>query len=231
SQEVKEGGVSVRLPLKWRSQPRGDDPRLIAVAGESSENGRTIQVFADRLDAPASPLQYLVEHFGLRVSSVPEEADEVGADLGVVTLAGQQGTLVTVRDINAGPGGMPILTRRTYGCAISPSLRAIVVQLSGPGEVGPSESELVRQVAASVKLRGEPDFGELSSSLSLRAEGSRAAVAKDAASLALSDQITLALPSGFMAIEQSDPNRTDRLLWPTGAPQRSAEQLGRNWTT
>src|SRR5690349_15704350 len=76
-QPITEGAVSLRLPVKWRPGPRGEDPRVVAAASDPSSPsmgasggagaGRAVEVLCDRLNVPVSPLQYLVENYGLHV--------------------------------------------------------------------------------------------------------------------------------------------------------------------
>src|SRR5205814_8577075 len=93
SSDLNSGNVSVRLPARWRARLRGDaDPRVIAQAAENApgEPGRMIQVLADRVDHPLSPLQYLCENFGI----VPAEQ----ADVATMDVSHYPGVVVSLEN-------------------------------------------------------------------------------------------------------------------------------------
>src|SRR4051794_905966 len=60
-QSVTVNGVTARIPMKWRSRPRGDDPRTVVQASDAGpgEQGRVVTILCDRAPAPMSPLAYL----------------------------------------------------------------------------------------------------------------------------------------------------------------------------
>jgi hypothetical protein len=214
TEPVSDRGISVFPPAGWKLMPRGDDPRVIAIAAQNPHERQTqaVEIFAEQLSHPLSPLQYLVETEGLPDSGQNDPDAELGADP-AITMASQQGVLVMAQGMSGDPRGRMTPVSHIYACAITPSLQAIVVHLSSPQAPEPRDLDLVRQIARSITLTDPPHLG------------------REGASVQLGWQITCTAPSGFAGVDQRDSNRTDRLLWPMLGAQGTCEQLERNWAT
>jgi hypothetical protein len=201
--------VSVRLPLTWRTRPRGEDPRVIAQAADPSREaqGRSIRVLVDRVDAPISPLQYLVDRFGIGVDS---SADDAGGPSEPITLpiAGRTGILILGQRSDSPDAAAE---KHLLACAVLPSNRVIVVHLQGVGSVDASDVMVVKQVATSAAVEHEP------------AVGGNAVV--------LPGGVQLTAPAGLDVVQEIDPTVLKRCLWPGRAPTKSAEQFEREWTS
>ena len=217
SQSVGSGNISVRLPTKWRPRPRNDeDRRVIALAAEANtgEHGRELRILTERLDAPMSPLQYLLTNFGVTIPGRLEQVQSGLPMLGTVEIGGFPGVMITehllpdmmIEDGEEGWG------KEVYGCVVLPTLQVIVVQLTGgdPGDL--SDESLVQQVASGIAIKSKPRL-------------------EDPAGITLADGITLTPPTGCLPVASTDALRVDRRFWMNAErPSELAQQRERRWT-
>lgn len=215
--------VSVRMPAKWRVRPTGgEDGRVIAQATEPETErgpGRTLQVLVDRIDTPMSPLEYLAENFSAALPGEADAEDMSYSMLSSVTIAGQPGSIITLQHAQPDPrarGAVAMLLHKdVYACVVLPSLQAITVHLSGqymPADA--TDQELVHQIAGAITMSSQAKFEP------------------DGAVITLSPGIQISPPAQLSTVVQTDPNRTDRVLWrridaSTGA---SAQKFNQAWT-
>ncbi|MEO6434328.1 MAG: hypothetical protein ABIP55_01015 [Tepidisphaeraceae bacterium] len=216
-QSVSAGDVTVRLPLRWRAQPRGDDPRIVARAIDAAleEEARIIEVLCDTLPLPRSPLQYIAELVQFPpdlLSSAGGEDDEV-LSIMPVTVAGQAGVLVSIDAMLLGRGTAGLPQKDVYACAVLPSQRVVVVHLRGLGGPDVNDRVLVQQIAKAISVKNEP-----------KTNASRVV-------LALPGGLSLAPPEGFALIEERDVLRTDRRMWPVAPKPKSAGMPEHYWAT
>src|SRR5262245_29321538 len=81
AQPVESSGISVRLPSKWKTRSRSQDPAVIAEATEGrggGRSGRAITVYCDTLASPMSPLEYLARRFDVMSPDDPEASTGEG---------------------------------------------------------------------------------------------------------------------------------------------------------
>ncbi len=218
-QPIIAGDVSIRLPLHWIAVPfAGNDPRLIAQAAEPATDhgrGRTVQILFDRLDVPTSPLQYLREQLGVLApgddAAAGDDAAETAVVFTAIPVASTTGVLVGVQRVvpRRAPDGSiePGLRKDLYAAAVLPSMQAIIVHLSGPGELDELDESAVTKIAAGITLANQARFEPAESIITLPIG------------------IELQPPAGLGAIVQNDPNRTDRLFWSSPSVTNSGGEV------
>ena len=191
--------VSVRLPDKWQHRKVSDDPTIVVRAVEpgvtrGDESGsRYVDVRVERLPAPRSPMQFLISQVDL---SGVDPRDRVTSDdaFEAIDMAGRTGVMLSFeRGTRRRRSGM---RKDVVAAVVLPSMRAVVVHLQGPGEADAYDLAVVREIAANLTVANEPEPG------------------KPGESVTLVDGIKFAVPDGFTSAPQTDPNRTDRVLWP-----------------
>ena len=213
---ISSGDIKVRPPAGWRSLPSTDEPHTVVQAEEltgSSGAGRRLAVMFESLQAPASPVQYLVERFRLRITSLDEEQAPI-VRVEAATVAGQEGVLVSIDSLLLGEGTPQLPHKEVFAAAVLPSRRVVVVHLRGFGQLDLTDRAVVRHVAAAITVKDEP---------AIAPEGK--------AAVALPSGTRFTPPVGFSAVESRDSLRTDRLLWPVIPKPASVERREALWTT
>ncbi len=212
TQTVTVDDVTIHLPDQWRTRPRVEDGRTIVQVAEpvGDEEARIISIMCDRLPTPMSPLQYLNSSFGVSLPGASGGDGEVSS-LTTVKVAQQPGVLVTIL---APPTRRDEFAKDLFACTVLPSQRAVVVHLSGRGPVSLQDRELVKQVAGGIAVAHEPNQAKEDEPITLPRLG-----------------IMLTPPRGLSAIDERDPNRSDRLLWPVSMMKQRGQRLEENWAT
>jgi hypothetical protein len=85
------------------------------------------------------------------------------------------------------------------------------VHLQGIGEADANDHAVVKQVAAALTLANEPELG------------------KGGDVVTLLDGIRFTAPPRFAPVPETDPNRTDRRLWPAARPGRKPTDFEEDW--
>ena len=220
--------VTVRLPQGWRTQPAGagaaagaTDPGLVVEAVENvssdgdpldSDAARTITVRIERLPTPLSPVEFLLTNFEMPLAG-PRQRRTPAEWLVMIPMAGHDdgGVMMTAERGSRRRGST--LHKEVVAVAVLPSLRAVSVHLQGMGEADAQDQAIVRQVAAAISISNEPEPG------------------KPGDSVTLADGIRFTAPRRLAPVPQTDPNRTDRLLWPAihFPPDARPEHIEHQW--
>lgn len=156
------GEVTVQLPKGWEiSDPASEQPPVVVSAAEpqvdEEQRPRAVQIVYEPLAQPISSLEYargrvgpggltvrvLLEKGGITINGTPAEIVYQTRDLIPHSIREQlsQGGEIKIGTICA--------------AAIDSQGRAIAVELQAQGEVTGEDIELVKKIAASIRVRGE----------------------------------------------------------------------------
>jgi hypothetical protein len=222
-ESVTRRDVTVRLPQGWEVRKDSKDPAVVVEAVEvaTSEDddpdaARTVAVRLERLPAPASTLQYLVNNYEL-----PEaDADGEGRGDGMlvdwltpIPIAGRDGMMMTA-ERGSRPrrrGRRSTLRKEVIATVVLPSLRAVVVHLEGAGKADANDHAVVKQIAAAITVGNEPELG------------------KPGEVVTLVDGIRFAAPRAFAPVPEPDTSRTDRRLWPAVTAGKTPGEIENRW--
>jgi len=190
--------LSVRLPEKWEVAVDDSGSALVIRASEPGPRqfGRELLILRQRTNAFISPLEYLTR---LGAWTPPSSGDEGNSAMEPIQIAGWPGVLLT-RQFHASAEEGGVQPKLVQACVTLPTREAILVRLEGLDALDPADSQLVREIAASITLPLPPPA---SSEGLVRLEGG----------------IQVTAPAQFRLVPEDDPDRIARQLLYANAPR------------
>ncbi len=206
--ERKFGDLHLSLPEKWKVTVDDDGGALIVRAAEPGETPFTRQllILRQRSSEFISPMEYL-ERLG--AWTPPATTTDGASGLSPIEIAGRPGVFMQ-RAPRRLAGGDSVQPKLIQACVVLPSRTAILIRLESLDEINPADEQLVREIAASVRLDSATSIANISNTGSEVLPVSRPGGA--GGSMMLDGGIQVAVPSGFVLENEPDPDRISRVM-------------------
>jgi hypothetical protein len=190
SQTIKHVGIS--MPADWEITPdRNELAPTVLTAQPSDEEFLNLTVTLEPLPQHLSPSEV----------ALPRNAGRVGrqqVSQEPIEMAGHPGILVSYAQ-KISPRGIPqmadfdVSTKNIIAATVLPSGRALAIRLIDLGEPEATDLDLVRRMAASIKVENEPAM-------------------QSVRRVKLSGDIEVTVPDNFDLVQPTDPQVTERSL-------------------
>jgi len=150
--EEHRGQIRFKMPTGWAvSYKAGEDPRIVAVAEELSEPRRSVAIYKEKIRGEMTPLYYF-EDSGLSSDIFGRRTPPAS----VVTVPGasaiQMRAQILMRDADAPETELVICALYPTRGTDEPGAVAVTLWLSDRGASMAADMQLLKQVAASVKV-------------------------------------------------------------------------------
>lgn len=138
------GPLSLRLPAGWAITAEREQVLLVQAEEGGGGSARILSVLLQPVREEMSALEFII-----RSGLAPPQAARVAQP---ISMAGQTGTMVSVTRQMRSPGGAVVGERDMVAVAMVRPQYAIILHLGSAGNTLGEDEDLLRQVAATVKL-------------------------------------------------------------------------------
>jgi len=143
------GPVSLRLPEGWAITAQREPVLLVQAEDGSDGSARILSVLRQPVQGKMSALEFII-----RSGLAPPQAARVAQP---IAMGGQTGAMVSLSRQMRGPGGSVMSERDIVAVAMIRPQHAIILHLSSAGNTLNEDEDLLRQVAATIKLHEQAE--------------------------------------------------------------------------
>ena len=189
-------GATVPLPKGWTITKTADElsPVLLTATepkrdnnGDEDSGGRILRIVREPLASYRAPIEYALSRFHYR-----ETDPKVIEGKNYMAIGGSPGELlyqnreVAPKSLQEAMSGEGRLVKTICAATVAPSGRGVAIELEGDGIVDPRDIDLVKRIAAALKLADEPSL-------------------IDSGEVKLPSGVSAPIPADFSAMKLDDP--------------------------